>query len=118
MRSLCNLKQRRSETICRSSKYSIPPPALYRVKSNIPIIGILQNEEYQHGRDRHTGIQGSRQDIVVFSPPGEVSTTDNVLEDEPNKTPRDIVNCGGGRDGTGSAEDDREARRLEGKHDN
>ena len=115
MRPRCNLKQRRSQTIRRSTKYGIPPPGLYRVNSNIPIIGILQNEENQHGRDCHARIEGSRQDIVVFGPPGEVSATNNVLENEPNETPRDIVDCGGGRDGAGSAEDDRETRGLEGK---
>ena len=115
VRPLWNLKERRSQTICCISEHCVPPPRLHRVNSNIPIIGILQNEEDQHSRDCHTRIERSRQDIVVFSPPGEVSATDNVLEDEPNKTPRDIVDRGGGRNRAGSAENDREARGLEGE---
>jgi hypothetical protein len=43
---------------------------------------------------------------IVLCPLAKVSSSDNVLEDESNDSPRHIVDGGGGRNETGSVEDD------------
>ena len=87
----------------------ITPPSLYSVQPNSPILGILQAEEDQHGANRHTRIECSGEHVVVFCPPREVTPANDVLEDEPDYGPRDVIDGTGGRDSASSGEDNGEA---------
>jgi len=82
---------------------------LYTVQPNSPIPRILQAEEDQHSANRHTRIEGSGEDIVVFRPPREVTPANDVLEDEPDDGPGDVIDGTGGGDEASSGEDDGEA---------
>ena len=68
-------------------------------------------EEYQHNADRRPRVQGGGQNVfgcpeisvcdsendeerkhtVVFSPEGETAPPDQILEDKPNHSPRDVI---------------------------
>lgn len=48
---------------------------------------------------------------VVLGPPGEMTPTDDVLEDESDDSPWHIVDGGCGRNGTSSRKNDGEAEK-------
>jgi len=106
--TLGDLQQRRTKTVGGVEWESISPPGLNSVFSNCAVLRILQTEEDQDGADGDTGIKSSGQDIVVLGPPREVTTSDDVLEDETNNSPWDVVDGTGRGDGASSAEDDGE----------
>ena len=87
--------------------YCVTPPILY-ADTNIPILWILQDEEYKYCADSQTGIQCSREDVVVLRPPSEMPPTDDKLEDEPDNGPGDVIDGGRGWDETRSREDEGE----------
>ena len=52
----------------------------------------------QGGRGKGTGTgKGGQGRTVVFRPPTEMSSPDNVLEDESDDCPRDVIDGGRGR---------------------
>jgi hypothetical protein len=87
----------------------ITPPRLYSVQPNSPVLRELQAEEDQHGANCHARIECSGEHIVVFRPPREVAPANDVLEDEPDDGPGDVIDGTGGGDGASSGEDDGEA---------
>ena len=68
----------------------------------------MQDEEDQHGADSHTRVERGREYIVVLGPPGEVTPADDILEQEADDGPGNVVDGAGGGDGTSSVEDDGE----------
>lgn len=98
----------------RKNKHShVTPPSLNRVDTNVTIPRVLQTEEYQNCSNGNTRVQSRGQDVIILGPPREVAAADDILEDEPDDTPRNIVDGTGRRDVTRSREDDGEAgRRL------
>ena len=106
---------------------SISPPDINILFANVAACRVLQpvkhrcqtkersirdgslREEDKDGSDGYTSVQGGRQDIIVLGPPGEMTATDDILEDEPNNRPGNIIDGSGRWDGTGTREDDGEA---------
>jgi len=100
--------QRCTQSIGVVVEYGVTPPHLNGVNSDRSVLGVLKNEEDQNGRNGNTRVHRSGQNVVVLCPPGEVTTADDVLEDESNDTPCNVVDSVGGRNVTSAREDDGE----------
>jgi len=86
---------------------------LHGIDSNIPVLGELEAEEYNNDRARQPSVESRGEYVIVLAPPGEMTSPNNVLEDESDKRPGYVVDRGRGRDGTGTREDDGEVDVLE-----
>ena len=107
--SWSRLEERCTETINCLPHHVVSPPCLDGVLPDLSILRVLKDEEGQHGADSHTGVKGSREDVVVLGPPREVTAADDVLEDEASDGPRNVVDSAGGMNQAGTGEDDGEA---------
>jgi hypothetical protein len=87
----------------------VSPPDLNVIQTNASILRILEAEEDQNGGNSNTSVQRRGKDVVVLGPPREVASADDILKDESNKRPGDVVDGAGRRDQASSGEDDREA---------
>jgi len=99
---------RRLARIRRLEWIHVPPPRLDRVEPDLSALRVLQGEEDEDDGEGDTCVQSSGKDVVVLGPPREVTPTDNILEDEPDDGPGDVVDGGGGGDEASTAEDDGE----------
>ena len=107
--SFLHCKERCPFAIRRLPHHIVPPPSLDGGLPNIPIHRILKNEEDQDGAHRHTRVKTSREDVVVLGPPREVTTTNDVLEDEADNRPWNVVDSGCRRHVSCAREDNGEA---------
>ena len=89
--SFLHLKERRSKTISRLPHHVVSPPRLDSVLPNLSIHGILKNEEDQDAAHRNARVKTGGQHVVVLGPPREMTATNDVLEDEADDRPRDVV---------------------------
>lgn len=78
---------------------------MHVVEANLAVLGVLKDEEDQDGRDSNAGIEGSGQNVVVLGPPREMTPADNVLEDESNDGPGNVVDGARRGDVTSTRED-------------
>jgi len=91
---------------------NISPPCIHCRCTDLAVLRILENEEDKYGRDGNAGIKTGREYVIVFCPPAEVTPPDNILEDESNNAPWDVVDSGRGGDQTGTSEDNGEAKGI------
>jgi len=68
----------------------------------------LEGKEDDDNRHRDTRVECSGKDVVILGPPREVTPSNNVLENETNTCPRNVVEGSRRRDKASSIEDDRE----------
>lgn len=66
----------------------------------------MESEEDDDGGESKTDVQPSRQGVVVLHPPASPAVADELVEDESDEPPREIVQRGSRRDEAGAAEDD------------
>ena len=83
------------------------------ILSNRTVLGILQAEENDDYTNGNTGIQHGRENIVIFRPPREVTTTDDKVKDESDDGPGNIVSSSSRWDKTSTIEDNGPARRVD-----
>jgi len=101
-----NFEHRCALRICGVEIHRIAPPRLDCVDSNVSILWVLQTEENEDRTDCDPRIQSRRKHVVVFRPPREVASADNILEDESNNSPGDVVDGAGRGDVPSSGEND------------
>lgn len=65
-----------------------------------------EGEENDEGAQREAEVEPGARQKVEPAPPAEVALLDQVLEDEADDAPGQVVERGGGRDGPGAAKDD------------
>lgn len=102
MLSLCNMHphSRALEIHCRVHNVITPP-----LRGINPLHRKCEkDEERSQGQAQ---IQAGRRQEVQAAPPPEVAPLDPELEDETHDAPREVVERGGGRDGTGAGEEER-----------
>ena len=80
-------------------------------RTDLVVLRVLEAEENENNGDSDTGVESGRQDVVVLGPPGEVTATDNIVENESDDGPGDVVDGSGRRNVASSIEDDREAEK-------
>jgi hypothetical protein len=88
----------------------IAPPGLNSVRSNGTISRVLQAEEDKDCSDSDPRVHSGRKDVVVLRPPREVAPPNDILEDETDNCPGDVVDGACRRDQASSVENNREAR--------
>ena len=100
-----------SENDKRRTRYNsrVSPPNLNVVETDVAVLGVLKDEENQDSRNSNAGIEGSGQNVVVLGPPREMTPADNVLEDESNDGPGNVVDRARRGDITSTGEDYGEA---------
>jgi len=91
----------------------VTPPSLDTIFSNGAILGVLEYEKDQHCRYGNARIERRRQNVVVLRPPRKISPPNNILEDETNNTPRNVVDSRGRRNVSSTIEEDGEATMSE-----
>ena len=67
-------------------------------------------EENDDNTECRSGIQCGGEDVVVLRPPRKVISTNQILENEANDSPGDIIYRGRRRKKTCASEDERKAR--------
>jgi len=80
-------KRFRSLTVQSPFMNRVAPP--FKIESTI--IWILQAKENNDGSDRHTGVQSGGQDVIVSTPPAEMTPPNPILEDKPSHGPRGVI---------------------------
>lgn len=119
--------QRRLGSIGSVERHSVAPPDQDARLANCAILGVVQAEEDDDNADSDTRVKRSGQHVcnnrhqssekkslkpkekkrtVVLGPPGKVTATNDVVEEEPDDRPGNVVGRGRGRDETGATEDD------------
>jgi len=107
--SWSHFEKRRALSISCLPHHIVAPPRLDGSLSNLSVLGVLEDEEGQHGAHSHTRVKGGGENVVVLGPPREVTAADDVLEDEASDGPRDVVDSTGRGNQAGTGEDNGEA---------
>lgn len=87
----------------------VTPPLVDIMGTNRPICRVLQNKKYQNYRHGDTSIQRGGEYIIVLGPPREMTSTDDILENESHYCPRNIIEGTGWGNCTSSRENDGKA---------
>lgn len=91
--------QRRTEPVGSHVADIIAPPAEIDTR-------IVKAKEDKEGRDSQSGIQSSREQVIILGPPGAIPALEPVLKGQAEKGPGHVVAGGGGGDGRGGRHDD------------
>jgi len=86
----------------------ITPPGQDVVNTDGAVFRVLQAEENEYCTNCNARIERGGQDVIVLSPPREMTPSDVVLEDESNDAPWHVIDRRGRGNETSSGEDDRE----------
>jgi len=96
-------------TIIRASeRHGVSPPRLDVRQPDRSVLRELQREEDEQDGNCHAAIESSGQDVVVLGPPGEMTSSNHVLEYEADNSPWNVVDGSCGRYEASAVEDDRE----------
>jgi len=99
--------------VCCFGIDGVAPPGQNRVLADRTVLGVLQSKEDEEDTDGITGVQSSRQDIVVLGPPVKVAPADQGVKEVADDDPGYIVEGCRGRQGARARKDEREVEVLE-----
>lgn len=71
--------------------HKVSPP----LDLNCTTLGKLEGKEYKDNRQNGATIQRGTKHVIELAPPGEVPLANDILEEEPNREPRGVVDASG-----------------------